>query len=46
MAGGQHLLHLGSDVAWYQVGAPVYAIADGVVRYHSRRLTWPKCKAQ
>jgi murein DD-endopeptidase MepM/ murein hydrolase activator NlpD len=32
MAGGQHLLHLGSDVAWYQVGAPVYAIADGVVR--------------
>jgi murein DD-endopeptidase MepM/ murein hydrolase activator NlpD len=30
--GDQHLLHLGADVAWHQAGAPVYAIADGVVR--------------
>lgn len=30
--GDQHVLHLGVDVAWYRVGAPVYAIADGVVR--------------
>ncbi len=32
MVGNQHVLHLGADVAWYRVGTPVYAIADGVVR--------------
>jgi murein DD-endopeptidase MepM/ murein hydrolase activator NlpD len=32
MVGNQNLLHLGSDVAWHRVGAPVFAIADGVVR--------------
>lgn len=32
MVGNQNVLHLGADVAWYRVGAPVYAIADGVVR--------------
>jgi murein DD-endopeptidase MepM/ murein hydrolase activator NlpD len=30
--GDKHLLHLGADVGWQQIGAPVYAIADGVVR--------------
>jgi murein DD-endopeptidase MepM/ murein hydrolase activator NlpD len=30
--GGKHLLHLGADVAWMRLGAPVYAMADGVVR--------------
>jgi hypothetical protein len=32
MIGDQHVLHLGADVAWYRVGTPVYAIANGVVR--------------
>jgi hypothetical protein len=32
MADGKHLLHLGADVGWYQIGAPVCTIADGVVR--------------
>jgi murein DD-endopeptidase MepM/ murein hydrolase activator NlpD len=30
--GDKHLLHLGADVGWQQIGAPVYAIADGIVR--------------
>ena len=29
---GQNLLHVGADLGWYQVGAPVYAVADGIVR--------------
>jgi murein DD-endopeptidase MepM/ murein hydrolase activator NlpD len=29
---GQHLLHVGADFGWHQVGEPVFAIADGVVR--------------
>ncbi len=30
--GDQHVLHLGSDVAWNQPGVPIHAIAGGVVR--------------
>lgn len=30
--GGRNLLHLGADVGWHGVGAPVYAMAAGVVR--------------
>lgn len=30
--GDQNLIHLGADLGWHQVGAPVFAIADGVVR--------------
>jgi len=29
---GKNLLHLGADVGWYRVNAPVYAVAAGVVR--------------
>jgi len=29
---GRNLLHLGADVGWHRVGAPVYAAAAGVVR--------------
>jgi len=29
---GKHLIHLGADVSWSRPGAPVYAIASGVVR--------------
>lgn len=29
---GKNLLHLGADVGWYRVGAPVHAVAAGVVR--------------
>jgi len=29
---GRNLLHLGADVGWHRVGAPVYAVAAGVVR--------------
>lgn len=29
---GKKLLHCGADLSWYRVGAPVFAIADGVVR--------------
>lgn len=29
---GKHLLHLGADVGWHRAGAPVYAVANGVVR--------------
>ncbi len=28
----QHLLHVGADLGWYQVGEPVFAVADGIVR--------------
>ena len=30
--GTKNLLHVGADLGWYQVGEPVYAIANGVVR--------------
>lgn len=30
--GDQNLIHLGTDTGWYQVGAPVFAVANGVVR--------------
>lgn len=30
--GGKNLLHVGADVAWHRPGAPVYAVAAGVVR--------------
>ncbi len=30
--GGKNLLHLGADVGWHRAGAPVYAVAAGVVR--------------
>ena len=30
--GDQHLLHVGADLGWLQVGEPVFAVADGVVR--------------
>jgi len=29
---GVSLLHTGADLGWFRVGAPVFAIADGVVR--------------
>jgi murein DD-endopeptidase MepM/ murein hydrolase activator NlpD len=29
---GKHLLHLGADLGWHQVGEPVFAIGSGVVR--------------
>lgn len=29
---GKNLLHVGADLGWYQVGEPVFAVADGVVR--------------
>ena len=29
---GKNLLHVGADVGWHRVGAPVYAVAAGVVR--------------
>jgi len=32
MVGGKHLIHLGADVSWSRPAAPVYAIANGVVR--------------
>jgi hypothetical protein len=32
MVNGKHLIHLGADVSWSRPGAPVYAIANGVVR--------------
>jgi murein DD-endopeptidase MepM/ murein hydrolase activator NlpD len=28
----KHLIHLGADLGWYQVGEPVFAVAAGVVR--------------
>ena len=31
-AEGKHLIHLGADLGWYQVGEPVFAIGAGVVR--------------
>lgn len=31
----KHLLHVGADLGWYQVGEPVFAIASGVVRISS-----------
>ncbi len=31
-ADGQHLLHVGADLGWHQVGEPVFAVANGVVR--------------
>lgn len=33
--GDKHLLHLGADLGWYQVGEPVFAVAAGVVRISS-----------
>jgi len=33
-------IHLGDDCGWYQDGAPIYAIADGVVRVSSRSTTF------
>lgn len=30
--GDQHLVHLGADLGWFQVGEPVFAVASGVVR--------------
>jgi murein DD-endopeptidase MepM/ murein hydrolase activator NlpD len=30
--GDQHLLHVGADLAWFRVGEPVFAVANGVVR--------------
>jgi murein DD-endopeptidase MepM/ murein hydrolase activator NlpD len=30
--GDKHLIHLGADLGWYQVGEPVFAVAAGVVR--------------
>lgn len=30
--GDKNLLHVGADLGWHQVGEPVFAIADGVVR--------------
>ena len=30
--GDKHLLHLGADLGWFQVGEPVFAVANGVVR--------------
>ena len=30
---GKNLLHVGADLGWYQVGEPVFAIANGVVRW-------------
>ncbi len=30
--GEKHLIHVGADLGWYQVGQPVYAVANGVVR--------------
>jgi murein DD-endopeptidase MepM/ murein hydrolase activator NlpD len=32
---GKHLIHLGADLGWYQVGEPVFAIGAGVVRESS-----------
>jgi murein DD-endopeptidase MepM/ murein hydrolase activator NlpD len=31
-AGGRGIRHLGADISWYRVNAPVYSIAAGVVR--------------
>jgi murein DD-endopeptidase MepM/ murein hydrolase activator NlpD len=33
-------IHLGDDCGWYQDGAPVYAIADGIVRVFSRSVSY------
>jgi murein DD-endopeptidase MepM/ murein hydrolase activator NlpD len=33
--GDKHLLHLGADLGWHQVGEPVFAVAAGVVRISS-----------
>jgi murein DD-endopeptidase MepM/ murein hydrolase activator NlpD len=33
--GDKHLIHLGADLGWYQVGEPVFAVAAGVVRISS-----------
>lgn len=30
--GDNHLLHVGADLAWFRVGEPVFAVANGVVR--------------
>lgn len=29
---GKNLIHVGADLGWHQVGAPVFAVANGVVR--------------
>lgn len=29
---GKNLIHVGADLGWYQLGEPVFAIANGVVR--------------
>src|SRR5262245_55008152 len=28
--GDKHLVHLGADLGWFQVGEPVFAVANGV----------------
>jgi murein DD-endopeptidase MepM/ murein hydrolase activator NlpD len=35
MVGDKHLIHLGADLGWHQVGEPVFAVAAGVVRVSS-----------
>jgi hypothetical protein len=44
--GGKNLLHLGADVAWYRVGTPVYAVADGVVRISQGPISIAEIAAQ
>jgi murein DD-endopeptidase MepM/ murein hydrolase activator NlpD len=38
--GDKHLVHLGADLGWFQVGEPVFAVANGVVR-QSNGPDWP-----
>ncbi len=33
--GDKHLIHVGADLGWQQVGEPVFAVANGVVRLSS-----------
>lgn len=40
--GDKNLIHLGADVGWYRVGAPVLAVANGVVRVSQQPV--PKSK--
>jgi murein DD-endopeptidase MepM/ murein hydrolase activator NlpD len=35
VANGKNLLHVGADLGWHQVGEPVFAVANGVVRSSS-----------
>lgn len=39
------MLHVGADLGWFRVGAPVYAVADGVVRV-SRPALLAQAKAK